>query len=623
MVNTRSSSSNLNSQNPPPNTQPALLSTPPHTSPLTNLPTESLSAPPPDADASAQQFAFIVACLATIDSLVADVAALKEQSSDVPPTESLPGASNKTKAKEISFGPREHRKLVWSKTEDDETDNPWGHRNQTRRPYTKMEFPKFEGGDPHGWILKAEKYFRYYEMPDELKVDVAAMYLEGDALDLFAWINKEWTLVYWEELVKALQENYRPAEFQNPDEHLCGIRQIGYVQEYRQEFAKRSARVSNWLEHCLLGVFLNGLKEKLRADVRIHKPRTVYKAMTLALEFETKLGSGRGTRGFNWSNLNRPPPTASSFPFRPTLVAGVQHVPTTANVNSRNTGTSNLPSNLTTSVRLSNGERQNRIAKGLCFRCNEKFVPGHRCKLSSFSLMEMNDAEDAADEQLVEHGEGEELETDFAEISLHAILGKASGTTMKLKGSLMGSLVLILVDSGSTYNFISLSLVASMNIPIEKIVPFGVQIGKGEVIRCNQVCRKVPVQLLGLQITQDFYPFTIGGADLVLGIKWLVSLNTVQANWNEMFMIFYIDGKRYRLQGVPALSKAEVSFQAISKLNVTKSMVTPDLTKKNAFQWSKRADLAFDQLKTALTTVPVLGLPNFGCPSQRECDASS
>lgn len=41
------------------------------------------------------------------------------------------------------------------------------------------------------WILKVEKYFRYYQTPDELKVDVAAMYLEGDALDLFAWINNE------------------------------------------------------------------------------------------------------------------------------------------------------------------------------------------------------------------------------------------------------------------------------------------------------------------------------------------------------------------------------------------------------------------------------------------------
>lgn len=101
-----------------------------------------------------------------------------------------------------------------------------------------MEFPKFEGADPRGWILKAEKYFQYYQTHEELKVDIVAMYLEGEALDLFARINHERTLLYWEELVKALQISYGLAEFQNPDEFLCNIKQTGTVQEYRQEFVR-------------------------------------------------------------------------------------------------------------------------------------------------------------------------------------------------------------------------------------------------------------------------------------------------------------------------------------------------------------------------------------------------
>ena len=52
-------------------------------------------------------------------------------------------------------------------------------------PYSKIEFLKYEGGDPRGWILRAEKYFRYYQTPEDLKVDVAAINLEGDALDTF------------------------------------------------------------------------------------------------------------------------------------------------------------------------------------------------------------------------------------------------------------------------------------------------------------------------------------------------------------------------------------------------------------------------------------------------------
>lgn len=56
-------------------------------------------------------------------------------------------------------------------------------------PRTKMEFPKFEGGNPWGWILRAKKYFCYYQTLDDLKEDITVMYLEGDALDLLAWVN--------------------------------------------------------------------------------------------------------------------------------------------------------------------------------------------------------------------------------------------------------------------------------------------------------------------------------------------------------------------------------------------------------------------------------------------------
>jgi hypothetical protein len=46
------------------------------------------------------------------------------------------------------------------------------------------------------------------------------------------------------------------------------------------------------------------------------------------------------------------------------------------------------------------------------------------------------------------------------------------------------------------------------------------------------------------------------------------------------------------------------------------------LLKKNAFQWSKAADSAFQTLKQALTAAPVLQLPDFDQSFTVECDAS-
>ncbi|GJT69161.1 hypothetical protein Tco_1028447 [Tanacetum coccineum] len=48
-----------------------------------------------------------------------------------------------------------------------------------------------------------------------------------------------------------------------------------------------------------------------------------------------------------------------------------------------------------------------------------------------------------------------------------------------------------------------------------------------------------------------------------------------------------------------------------------------DLTKKNGFMWNEEAQSAFEKLKLALTTVPVLQLLNFHEPFMVECDASS
>lgn len=62
---------------------------------------------------------------------------------------------------------------------------------------------------------------------------------------------------------------------------------------------------------------------------------------------------------------------------------------------------------------------------------------------------------------------------------------------------------------------------------------------------------------------RDFYPFSIKGVDLVLGIKWLASLNTVHANWNEMFLIFKLNGKIYRLQRYQKLQSLLFSLNTL------------------------------------------------------------
>jgi hypothetical protein len=46
------------------------------------------------------------------------------------------------------------------------------------------------------------------------------------------------------------------------------------------------------------------------------------------------------------------------------------------------------------------------------------------------------------------------------------------------------------------------------------------------------------------------------------------------------------------------------------------------LLRKGGFQWTSKATEAFEALKTAMSTAPVLALPDFSNPFVVECDAS-
>lgn len=83
----------------------------------------------------------------------------------------------------------------------------------------------------------------------------------------------------------------------------------------------------------------------------------------------------------------------------------------------------------------------------------------------------------------------------IAEISLHAIFGRTSGATKKLKGKLNSRDVILLVDSGSTHNFMEDALVTKLGLKVQQVTPFDVQIGNGNLVRCNcyvlELCSRI------------------------------------------------------------------------------------------------------------------------------------
>lgn len=151
--------------------------------------------------------------------------------------------------------------------------------------------------------------------------------------------------------------------------------------------------------------------------------------------------------------------------------------------------------------RLSDKELQEKRFKGLCFRCDDKWSIGHRCKIRELSVLLMEDddkeyTEEAGSELPEAPTEEAALEVPLhTEVSLNSVIGLSSPKTMKLKGVLGTSEVVVMIDPGATHNFVSMEKVWELNLMVTESGRFGVVLGNGEAIRGSGVCKEVILQL--------------------------------------------------------------------------------------------------------------------------------
>jgi hypothetical protein len=104
-------------------------------------------------------------------------------------------------------------------------------------------------------------------------------------------------------------------------------------------------------------------------------------------------------------------------------------------------------------------------AEGLCYNCDDKFVLGHRCKKLFIIEVTTDDDEEVVEE--IECAAMTGVDTTPG-ISLHAITGvRARGfQTMKVYVSVGDVVVVALLDSGSSQNFIDVEMVRCVGIQL-------------------------------------------------------------------------------------------------------------------------------------------------------------
>lgn len=58
----------------------------------------------------------------------------------------------------------------------------------------KVDMSLFDGTNPNGWIVQAERYFAIYKLINEEQVEADILSLSRDALSWFRWSNKQKTI---------------------------------------------------------------------------------------------------------------------------------------------------------------------------------------------------------------------------------------------------------------------------------------------------------------------------------------------------------------------------------------------------------------------------------------------
>jgi hypothetical protein len=151
-------------------------------------------------------------------------------------------------------------------------------------------------------------------------------------------------------------------------------------------------------------------------------------------------------------------------------------------------------------------------------------------------------------------------------ISLNALTGFSTPQTLKLIGYIKHRKVIILVDSGSTHNFIHRHIAQETHCYIHAVNNFQIMIANGGSMKCGGHCENVRLQISDYHLKSHMFAIDMGGCDIVLGVDWLRTLGPILMDFKNLTMQFDQEGHQYKFQGIIVGSPEVISSHRMEKL---------------------------------------------------------
>jgi hypothetical protein len=149
---------------------------------------------------------------------------------------------------------------------------------------------------------------------------------------------------------------------------------------------------------------------------------------------------------------------------------------------------------------------------------------------------------------------------------LNALTGFSAPQTLKLIGYIKHQKVIILIDSGSTHNFIHHHISQETNCYIHVVNNFQIMISNGGSMKCGGHCENVCLQIGQYNLKSHMFSIDMGGCDIVLGVEWLHTLGPILMDFKELTMQFQQEGQQYKFQGITTGSPEIISSHRMENL---------------------------------------------------------
>jgi hypothetical protein len=212
--------------------------------------------------------------------------------------------------------------------------------------------------------------------------------------------------------------------------------------------------------------------------------------------------------------------------------------------------------------------------KGLCYNSDDKYFPDHKCKEQNiFMAISKDISEEDVETPLVSESPEITNITPPSDppkvepiISLNAVTGFSTPQTLKLIGYIKHRKVIILVDSGSTHNFIHHRIAQETHCYIHVVNNFQIMISNGGSMKCGGRCENVCLQIGDYHLKSHMFAIDMAGCDIVLGANWLRTLGSILMDFKALTMQFDQEGHQYKFQGVTVGSPEVISFHHMETL---------------------------------------------------------